>query len=174
MTKSIAVKGMAVRGLQPIAHDAPVAKTASNGVRDVAFMKASAPRSPPAKARGVRQAAKALPKPKKKAIDIYNAIADASDVAPKIVKNCLDALFNVAAETLRDEKVFKGQGAFVSTARFQRFRSSPPNPISVTGEGLARRQVPERGNFPHRGLVHSHRTAPLATNARSSGAGSQR
>ena len=66
MTKTVAAKGMAVKALQPAAHDVPVAKAMANAAHDVNFVKARAPRGPPAKAGGARPAAKALPKPKKK------------------------------------------------------------------------------------------------------------
>ena len=107
MTKTVAAKGMAAKALQPAAHDVPVAKAMANAAHDVNFVKARAPRGPPAKAGGARPAAKVLPKPKQRAADLHNAIADLSNLPPKNVKSCLEALCDVAAKSLRDDGVFK-------------------------------------------------------------------
>ena len=107
MTKVVAAKGMAVKALQPAAHDVPVAKTMANTAHDLIFVKTRAPRGPPAKAGGARPAAKVLPKPKQRAADLHNAIADLSNLPPKDVKSCLEALCDVAAKSLRDDGVFK-------------------------------------------------------------------
>ena len=122
MTKTMAAKGMAVKALQPAAHDVPVVKAMANA-HDVPVVKARAPRGPPAKAGGARPAAKALPKPKKRAADVHNSIADVANLPPKDVRSCLEALCNVAAKSLRDEGVFK-----LPNLVLLRLKKTPPRP----------------------------------------------
>eukprot|EP00973_Karenia_brevis_P057797 8041753-Karenia_brevis.AAC.1 len=79
MGKTLAVKGMAVRGLESAVHGPPVEQAALP----------KAPQGPPAKGRGARPGvakAKPAPRPKQTAAELQNAIADASGLAPKDVK----------------------------------------------------------------------------------------
>ena len=124
MTKTVAAKGMAVKALQPAAREAPVAKAMANAAHDVNFVKARAPRGPPAKAGGARPAAKVLPKPKQRAADLHNAIADLSNLPPKDVKSCLEALRDVATKSLRDDGVF----AIPNMVRI-RLKKTKPRPV---------------------------------------------
>lgn len=100
MTKTVAVKGMAVKAPQPAADGPPVAKAVLT----------KSPGGPPAKARGARPgaaAAKAIPRPKQTVAQLQNAIADASGLPPKDAKCFLEALRDVAAKALRETNVFK-------------------------------------------------------------------
>jgi len=100
MTKTAAVKGLAAQALQLIANGPPVVKVATPKLL----------RGPPNKTRGARPAmaaAKAVPRPKKSPAELQNAIADASGLELEDVKCVLEALRDIAAQSLHDTNVFK-------------------------------------------------------------------
>jgi hypothetical protein len=114
MTKTAAVKGMAVQELQPAVDAAPLAKA----------VLPRALRGPPAKTRGRRPgaaAAEATPRSKQTVAELQNALADASGLPPKDAKRFLEALHHVAAKTLRKNNVFK-----LHNIVLMRMRKTPP------------------------------------------------
>ena len=97
MVKAAAVKGMAVRQLQPVLSNPVPAKAGAEGLE-----------GPPAKAAAKAKAAgKAPARPRQSMSDLQNAIADKSGLPPKECKVFLEALRDVAAKTLRETSVFK-------------------------------------------------------------------
>ena len=100
MAKAAAVKGMAAQDSQPALNDPVVAKAALS----------KAPRCPPARSRGARAgaaAAKAAPRPKQTALELQVALANAAGLTPKDAKRFLEALRDIAATSLREDRVFK-------------------------------------------------------------------
>jgi len=119
MTKAAAVKGLAAQGSQLIANGPPVVKVAAPKIL----------RGPPTKARGARPAmaaAKAVPRPKNSPAGLQNAIADASGLELEDVKCVLEALRDIAAQSLRDANVFKLHNIVLI-----RMRTMPPRDAVV-------------------------------------------
>ena len=95
MTKTAAVKGMAMQTLQPAVDVAPLTKA----------VLPRALRGPPAKASGLRP--KATQKSVLTVAELQASIANASGLLPKDVNRLLKALGDIAAENLKNKCVFK-------------------------------------------------------------------
>lgn len=133
MTKAAAVKDMAVQTLHPAVVGPPLTKA----------VLPKAPRGPPAKPRAALLgaiAAKATPRSKHTAVELENALADASDLPLKDANRFLETLRDIAVKSLQETNVFKLHDIVII-----RMRKTPPRNASTKtmfGKEVVLRAIP--------------------------------